>query len=173
MGFGGGTWYAGREDAAPVETAAPQPTAGEKREYIGEGPDFLGRRPSDTSGLAGQELARTPFYWSTSRLQYEVFDGTLPPQLCTIISMENDTDQMHPISSSDFIAYSPDGQEVETGIGIVGDFDSLITHDSEPGEDVDLSLCFLSGEDPEPGQWLVAYIGNMYGGERLVWINNL
>lgn len=182
-GFGGGTWFAGRDgsasqQAAPAPTEdgpgadASNPTEAAPAETERTGPDFFGDRPTDTSALAGQDISRGGLVWTVSRLEHVSWNDTDPDNLCASLTIRNEADKTLHLTSQDFVVYSPDGKEQPVGYGELEGTEPLLAGDIDPGAEEEYSMCFFSSEDPEPGQWLVIYIGGAYAGERLVWINN-
>lgn len=174
-GYGIAMFTAGNnEPSADTDAAnAAQDAVDQKPEFIGEGPDFPGRRPTDISGFSDDGLTRGGLYIEAHKLEYYEYDETLPPALCAVIEATNNTDAVQALADSDFVVVAPDGAQLYSTLGLVDGEEPLWADDFDPDTSTRGYACFgLEGRRPA-GQFLLAYVGNIFGGERMVWINEL
>lgn len=148
-------------------------TAGEESgDAVGGGIEFRGKNDKDTAASAGDTITQKDISITTTPLQVRQSDY-MSPQLCTTITVKNDSDKQHSFNMFDWKMQDANGA-AKNGMppfdNVGSGFDS---GELAPGGQTSGDLCFDGDPSAAPGEYVVLYQGNMFLSDRLAWVNML
>lgn len=166
---------AGAQQEAGTDDAPAGPQDRVDPNYQGEGPDFPGRRPSDTSAAAGETIERDGVAIRADKLEPKKSnDPGVPPGICSMIRVENGTSEKVQVTPHMFVVVGPDGKEhIPAPSGDLAAPDNMLEYTLAPEEYGEGIVCFNAAERPEKGDYQLMYVGVAFYDQRLVWLNTL
>lgn len=166
---------AGAQQEAGTDDAPAGPQDRVDPNYQGEGPDFPGRRASDTSAAAGETIERDGVAIRADKLEPKKSnDPGVPPGICSMIRVENGTSEKVQVTPHMFVVVGPDGKEhIPASTGDLAAPDNMLEYTLAPEEYGEGVVCFNAAERPEKGDYQLMYVGVAFYDQRLVWLNTL
>lgn len=139
---------------------------------VDSGIDFNGKTDDDLGANAGETISQNDLAITTTPLETRQSQYS-PTQLCTTITIENNSDQQQSFNMFDWQMQDPNGAS-QSGMP---PFDSsgsgLSSGEIAPGGQTTGDICFEGDPATMPGEYVVLYQGNIFVSDRLGWVNQL
>lgn len=141
-------------------------------EQPGGGIDFQGKTDKDTGANAGETITQNDVAITTTPLEVRQAEY-LPTQICTNITIQNNSGDQKPFNMFDWKLQDPNGAAISGTPPYDNPTGGFNSGDLAPGGQTSGDLCFDGDPAAMPGQYIVLYQGNIFLSDRLAWVNQL
>lgn len=160
----------GGDDSATV--SSNDENSQESGEQPGGGIGFQGKTDKDTGANAGETITQSDIAITTTPLEVRQAEY-FPTQICTNITIQNNSGDQKPFNLFDWKLQDPNGAAISGSPPYDNPTGGFTYVDLAPGGQTSGDLCFDGDPAAMPGQYIVLYQGNIFLSDRLAWVNQL
>lgn len=163
----------GDDDSATVSSGdgASENADGASDDSAGGGVQFMGKTDRDTGAVAGDTITKGDISITTTPLEPYPSNGFSEPQLCTTVSIQNNSDSQESFGSWDWSMQDPNGTSRNSSYMNPTAAPDLSIGEIAPGGQTSGAICFDGDPSAVPGEYVVLYTGNVFLSDRLGWVN--
>lgn len=162
----------GGDDDAPMVSSGDE-TSQESTEggNTDSGVTFQGKTDQDTAATAGDTITKDGVATTSSPLSVET-NPLGESQLCTTVTIKNDSDKQVSFNTLDWNLQNPNGASMMSTYS--GSGPALSSGQLAPGGQTTGDVCFSGDPSAMPGEYIVLNDGYIsFSSTRLAWVNTL
>lgn len=138
---------------------------------VDSGVTFQGKTDKDTAANAGDTITKDGVATVSSPLTVET-NPLGESQLCTTVTIKNDSDEQVSFNTLDWNLQNPNGASMMSTFG--GSGAALSSGQLAPGGQTSGDVCFDGNPSAMPGEYIVINDGYIsFSSDRLAWVNTL